>query len=90
MQIITQFKTGKLSFFFDLLLQFILVDYLLKISQSFCGVIKHLVLFDTFTDDLIEDDLETNRDATSLQVRIVIFSDLLYFGVLLLGTFLDT
>ena len=48
------------------------------------------MLFDTFTDDLIEDDLETNRDATSLQVRIVIFSDLLYFGVLLLGTFLDT
>lgn len=86
----TQAKISRQSFFFDLFLHLILVHYLLEVSQAFGSVVKDLMLFDPFTYNFIEDDLEADWDATALKVGVVVFSDLLYFGVLLLMAFLDT
>jgi len=43
------------------------------------------MFLDALADNLVEDDLEANRNATTLEVVIVIFLDFLYLGILLLG-----
>ena len=77
----------KESFFFDLFLQFVLVNDFLEVSESFGCVLEDLMFFDVFTDNFIQDYLEPHRDATTFQVVIVLFLylfDLRVFFMLLL------
>jgi hypothetical protein len=71
------------SLLLDLLLHFILVDDLLEIPQPFGSVVEDVLLADALPHDLVEDDLETHRDAAPLQVVVVVLPDLLDARVLL-------
>lgn len=52
-------KNYVLSFLFYLLFEFISIYNFFEISKSFSSIVKYLGLFDSFSYDLIEDDLET-------------------------------
>ena len=83
-------KKSKQSVFFNLLLHLVFVNYFLEIPQPLCSIVVYVLLLDALADDLVKDDLETHRNATSLKIIIVVLSYLFDFGVFLLWPFLDT
>ena len=80
-------QNTKHKYFLSLLLylfsHLILVYYLLEISQPFRCVVKHILLFDALSHDLVENDLETYRDTTAFQIGIVVLSYFFDFRVFL-------
>ena len=72
-----------------MLFHFVFIHDLFEISQTFCCVIEDILFPDALAHYLVEDDLEANGDAATLEVVVVVFADLFDLGVLLLLTLLD-
>lgn len=54
--------------------EFISINNLLEISESFGCIIEDFGFLDSFSDNLIEDDLKSKRNARSIKIVVIIFA----------------